>query len=583
MYVLGIFQGHDSSTSLVKDGQIVASCAEERLTRIKHYSLLPWRSLRFCLENEGIKASDLDLVVFPSIAKNELIRVLLNRQKETLFSQPNPEEEKKLFDYLRVLALEFLRKIDFYAVPSKPPTYVQRYSYPKNKPIWHIDHHLAHAASAYFASGFHEKTLVVTADGSGDGLATTIWVGENGKLTPRLRLGRRSSLGAFYGLVTEALGWWVGDGEGKTMGLAPYGNCQKTKGLLDKFLPIYKDGQLKKGYNWGYPAMWIDQGTAHFHFRDKDINEVQSLIKKYGRENVAAEAQRVLEEQMLNLVIPWIKKEKVKYLAAAGGVFLNVKANQKIWETGLLNDFFVFPDAGDGGVAAGAALYGYFASKPKKYLKTKQIDNTYWGTEYSLKEIEDILKTRRIKYQKLPQDKMVKKIAQILTKNETVTIFSGAMESGPRALGHRTILMSPLKAKNKDKINSNIKYREPFRPFCPSMTPKAAQEYLIQPTPNPAFMIFSFSVPKNKAKKIPAVVHVDATSRPQVVKRQTEPLYYDIINEFGKLTGVPVLLNTSFNIRGEPIVCSPEDAIKCFFDTGLDYLIFEGQLIISKD
>ena len=582
MYVLGIHQGHDSSTTLVKDGKIIASVAEERLTKIKHYGLLPWRGLDYCLASAKINIKDVDLIVFPSIAKNELLKVILGRQKESLFTKQFPEKQKRPLDYFRLLAIEATRKLDLYTTPAQPPTYVKKFPYPKENPLWHIDHHLAHAASAYYTCGFKEKTLVITIDGSGDGLATTVWIGENGQLTERLKLGRESSLGAFYGLVTEALGWWVGNGEGRTMGLAPYGSTKKTKGILDKFLPHYESGKLKKGYDWGWPGIWEDQATFHFHFKDQDISEVQSLIKKHGRENVAAEAQRALEEQMLNLIVPWIEKENVKYLTAAGGVFLNVKANQRLWETGLLKDYFVFPDAGDGGIAAGAALYGYFKKKPADFKKTRQIRSASWGPKYSVAKIEKVLKTRKVKYQKLPQQKMAKKVAEILAKNQVIATFAGQMESGPRALGNRSIMMSPMRAENKDLINDGIKYREPWRPFCPSMTPKAAKAYLQNPHPNPGFMIISFDVPQNKIKDIPAVVHVDGTTRPQVVNRSQNRFYFDVIKEFGRLTGVEVILNTSFNIRGQPIIANPEDAVKCFYDTGLDYLVLEGQLLVKK-
>lgn len=581
MYVLGLHQGHDSSATLVKNGKIIASAAEERFTRIKHYGLLPLKSLDFCLKFAKIEIADVDLIVFPSIAKNESLRIILDRKQKAIFTKEHPEKERRITDYLRLLALKILSKLELIE-PLQPPIYVKKFPYPNKKKILHLDHHLAHAASAYYASGFQEKTLVVTADGSGDGLSTTVWLGEKGRLTPKLKLGRESSLGAFYGLITETLGWWVGDGEGKTMGLAPYGQTKKTKGVLDKFAPRFEEGTLVKGYNWGFPGVWEDKGSLHFHFKDQDVQEIQDLIKKYGRENIAAEVQRALEERFLNLIIPWIKKEKVKYLAGAGGVFLNVKANQKIWETGLLRDFFVFPDAGDGGVAAGAALYGYYLQHPQKFKQTKQITDIYWGPEYTLGEIEKILKTRKIKYQKLAQKKLVARAAQLLASNKTVALFSGRMESGPRALGNRSILMSPLKAKNKDLINKSIKYREPFRPFCPSLIDKTSQKYLFRPTPNPSFMIFSFNAPKVKIKDIPAVVHVDETTRPQVVKRGQNPFYYDLIAKFGDLTGVPVLLNTSFNIKAEPIVCTAADALKCFYDTGLDYLIFNGRLLIHK-
>lgn len=581
MYVLGIHQGHDSSVSLVKEGKMIASAAEERFVRIKHYGLLPLESLLYCLQFAKIDITNIDLIVFPSLAKNENVRLILERKQKAIWTRQDPEKKKSITDYLRLLALETLSKLELIE-PLQPPAYVKKFPYPQNKKILHIDHHLAHAASAYFASGFQEKTLVVTADGSGDGLSTTVWIGEKGKLTAKLKLGRESSLGAFYGLITEALGWWVGDGEGKTMGLAPYGSTKKTRGLLNQFVPKFKKGKLVEGFNWGFPGVWEDKGAFHFHFRDQMISEIRQLVKKYGWENVAAEAQRLLEEQLLNLIIPWIKKEKVCYLAAAGGVFLNVKANQRIWEKGWLKDFFVFPDAGDGGIATGAALYGYYLFHPKKFRETKQITNAYWGPEYSLEEIEAMLKVRKIKYSKANPKQLSDKAARLLAQNKTVAIFSGRMESGPRALGNRSILMSPLRSENKDILNKTIKYRELFRPFCPTLINKSAKIYLEHPTPNPAFMIFSFNTPKDKIKDIPAVVHVDGTSRPQVIKRNLNPFYYDVIKKFGEITGIPVILNTSFNIRGEPIICSPQDALKCFYDTGLDSLIYNGRILLSK-
>lgn len=574
-YILGIHVGHDSSVALVKNGKIVAAAAEERFTSLKHYAQLPIRALEFCLKQENINIEDISKIFIPSIGKQENIEVLLGRLKQGTVKREIPEKDKNAFDFFRYFMVDMFRHLNIWT-PLVPPSYIKTYNYPLNKELLYIEHHLAHAASAYHTSGFNEKTLVITADGSGDGLSTTVWIGENDKLIPKLKVGREGSLGAFYGLVTEALGWWVGDGEGKTMGLAPYGSFKKTRGMLDKFLPIYENGKLKKSYNWGFPGIWEDMGGAHFHFADTP--KVISLIKKYGKENVAAEAQRVLEEQLLNFVKYWIEKENVKYLATAGGVFLNVKANQRIWELGLLKDYHIYPDAGDGGISAGAALYGYFKGNNEDIPK---LSNVYFGPSYSNKEIQDVLKVRQINYHYLNNKDLVKVTAKLLSKNKIIGWFQGRMEVGPRALGNRSILMDPRKSENKDIINARVKYREPFRPFCPSTIDKAASSYFRNLSPNPSYMIISFDVLEDKKAEIPSVTHVDGTARPQVLKSKDNPLFYNLIEEFGKITGVPVLLNTSFNIRGKPIVVSPDEAIQCFYNTGLDYLVI-GNFLISK-
>ena len=574
-YVLGIHVGHDSSAAIVLDGKIIAAVTEERFTGLKHYSYLPLRALEFCLKFAGIGIEDVSEVVIPSIARQQDLEVLLGIIDKGTVGRLSTDSRLNAKDLIRLFLVEVSRRLNIWT-PIVPPAYVKTYHYPKNKPVIQVEHHLAHAASAYYTSGFNEKTLVVTADGSGDGLSTTVWIGENGKLIPKLKIGREGSLGAFYGLVTEALGWWVGDVEGKTMGLAPYGSTKKTRGILDSFLPKYEKNKLVRGYNWGFPGIWQDLGGAHFHF--SDTPKVQKLIKKYGAENVAAEAQRVLEEQLVNFIKYWIEKEEVKYLAAAGGVFLNVKANQKIWELGLLKDYHIYPDAGDGGISVGAALYGYFKDSEKKIPK---LSNIYFGPSYSNKEVEEILKVRQISYKYLNNKELVKKTAELLSENKIIGWFQGRMEAGPRALGNRSILMDPRKSKNKDIINSRVKYREPFRPFCPSTIDKAAGKYFKNLSPNPAYMVISSDVYRHQQQNIPSVTHVDGTARPQVLKRKDNALFYDLIEQFGNITGVPVLLNTSFNIRGKPVVVSPEEAVQCFYNTGLDYLVI-GNFLISK-
>lgn len=575
MYTLGIHIDHDASAALVKDGQLVAAIAEERFTRIKHYPHAPIRAIQFCLDQAKIKASDIDLVVIPSIIPRQGIEVFLNPKGQVTKFNQGEETEKDFSYYLRYFLIQAANKIEL-APKITLPTYAPKFNFKNNLEVLRIEHHLGHAAAAYYGSGFTEKTLVITSDATGDLLSMVIWLGKNGKITPLKKIGREGSLGAFYSTVTEALGWWATDGEGKTMGLAPYGNIKKTRGVLDFIRPRFKNGELIEKYDWKNHGFWQDLGADHFHYEKSW--DVLKLVKKYGKEDIAAEAQRVLEEELLGIVEYWIKKTETKHLAAGGGVMLNVKANQRIWDSGLLDEFYLYPDSGDSGGSVGAALYGYFIKNPKQ--KAKKINNAYFGPEYTDKELEKILKIRGLKYKKLSKKSKVTQAAKLLSQGKIIGWFQGREEVGPRALGNRSILMDPRRAENKDIINSRVKFREGFRPFCPSVIAEEAKNYFRNIKEAP-FMIVSHDVLEEKKKVIPAVTHVDGTARPQTVTKSQNPLYYSLLKEFGTMTGVPVLLNTSFNIKGEPIVHTPSDAIRCFYDTGLDYLIL-GNFILEK-
>jgi carbamoyltransferase len=301
------------------------------------------------------------------------------------------------------------------------------------------------------------------------------------------------------------------------------------------------------------------------------------FITEYGREDIAAEAQRKLEETVMNLVFGWVKKTGIKKVAFAGGVMLNVKLNQRIWNNrgGLIEEQHVYPNPGDSGLAVGAALLEYYNHND---FTGCDFNNLYLGPEYTNEEIESILKIRKCKYTFI--ENPAKKAAELLAKNQIVAWFQGRMESGPRALGNRSILMSPLKAENKDIINASVKFREGFRPFCPSLIFEKREEYLMD-CRDEFFMITSFDIKEEKRSAIPAVVHVDGTVRPQMVQKETNPLFWELINEFGNLTGESIILNSSFNIMGEPIINNPKEAIRCFFDSGIDAL-FIGNFYLTK-
>jgi len=579
MNVLGLHYGHhDSSVTLVRDGRIIASAAEERFNHQKHYSGFPMSALSYCLSAGHVSMKDIDEVAIPTASPyDDKLALILGRKSigKLAFAQYAPEMGMK--DYARFAALTVVKRLHG-LVEEGMPLYEKVFPFPKSRPILSVDHHVAHAASAYYTSGFQDRCLVMTADGSGDALSMTVWLGEKGKLKKLLKIGNDGSLGYFYSMVTEALGWWIGDGEGKTMGLAPYGKIDSVKGKLDRFVPHFENGRLVTTVNFGPVQAWhVPSGTVHWHFRDSSI--IKRLVKRYGAENVAAEAQRKLEEEMVPLVMSWVKETGVKYLAAAGGIFLNVKMNQRLWEQGKLRKIHIYPDAGDGGLSGGAALYCYFTRHPEK--KIPQVGGAYFGPSYTDEEIEKVLSIRNIKAKKYNQNELIERVADLLSTGKIIGWVQGRMEIGPRALGNRSILMDPRKAKNKDIINARVKYREGFRPFCPSMTVAASQKYLVNPMVSAAYMVVSFDVVPKMRNVIPAVTHVDGTARPQIVTKEANPLFHRLLTAFGKKTGVEVLLNTSFNIKGDPIVCTPSDALKCFVDTGLDYLVL-GNYLIEK-
>jgi carbamoyltransferase len=562
MNILGVHIGHDSGACLVVDGKIVADVAEERFSRVKHYAGAPFKSIRYCLESMNMTIKDIDIIAVPSMYPMPLLDIIFGLKGHKAESK---SEKYKIINFAR----QFTKR-----KRTTPPIYIKLFPISNKTEIMHVEHHLAHAASAYYTTSAKDKTLIVTCDGAGDGFSFCIWRGENNKIEPLYKMGTEASIGWFYSNVTEALGWWHGDGEGKTMGLAPYGSYERCKGVLDKFYPKYDNGKVVETYNYGIAGMWNEAGAIQWHF--DDAIEIKKLIDKCGRENIAAEAQRVLEEQVLKVIIPWLEKEKTHSLACSGGVFLNVKLNQRVWEKTKLNNHHIFPNAGDSGLAAGAALYAYYQNN--KNAERHDIDNLYWGPEFSNKEIEDILKLRNLKYQYC--ENMEEVVVEHLSENKIIAWFQGRMESGPRALGNRSILMSPRKTENKDIINARVKFREAFRPFCPSMTFEVYNDILANARPE-YFMITSFDVREDKRSDIPAVVHKDGTVRPQTVKKDFNPKFWELIDTFRKKTGVPVLLNTSFNIMGEPIICNPREAIRCFYDNGIDYLVL-GDFILSK-
>jgi carbamoyltransferase len=563
MNIMGVHIGHDSSAALVRDGKLVADVAEERFSRTKHFGGVPVHSIEYCLQAGGLSIDDIDFIAVPQKGPNPLLNHLFALRGHQI---ERGGLKHKAYDYVQLLAR---------TSQKKPPLYWKTFPFTNRTEVFHVEHHLAHAANAYYVSGFNDKALIVTCDGAGDGFSLCIWRGENGRIVPLHKMGLNASLGWFYSNVTEALGWIHGDGEGKTMGLAPYGDAYKCKGVLDEFYPKFSSGELVEGHNFGTAYYWNESGATEFHF--DEAYKIKRLVDKYGTENIAAEAQRVLEEQLLNVILPWMERENTRSLCCSGGVFLNVKLNQRIWYSGKVAAQFVYPNCGDSGLAHGAALECFYRHSSTR-TTLNRLEHLYWGPEFSDAQIEKMLKERNLRYRVIEDIEAT--TADLLAKDQIVGWFQGRMESGPRALGARSILMSAGRSENKDIVNAKVKFREPFRPFCPSILYEAKDDYLLNSRIEP-FMITSFDTIEEMKQRIPAVVHVDGTARPQTVVRETNPLYWNLLKAFGELTGDPVLMNTSFNIKGEPIICHPREAVRCFFDSGIDFLIM-GNVVLDK-
>jgi len=562
MKILSIHCGHDASAALVVDGKIVADVPEERFSRRKNERSFPHHSIDYCLQRAGILSEEIDCIALPEKKVSDLLRCALVMATEHVAIEFNCGLPKEI----RVRSGRSPLKIGL-------PFYFPALRLSPQCIFFLSGHHAAHAASAYYPSGIGtERALVVTLDGTGEGISTALWRAEQRKLHLLQSYGRESSLGWFYSNVTEALGWQHGSDEWKVMGLAPYG--VPKPGELKGFYPEYKNGKLTREHKYSPFIPWDYSGTRHYH--GGDTNAIAKIGGKLGREGLAAEAQRVIEEQVSQLLFPWLDKEGTSILLCAGGVFLNVKMNQFLWQSGKLSRHWIYPNPGDGGLAVGAALLAHTTLCPE--ISCEPLPHISFGPEFSSEEIRNVLSERGLLFKEIlnPAEATI----PYLLENCVVGWFQGRMESGPRALGNRSILMDPRSSKNKDLINSKIKFRESFRPFCPSVLAPMMHEYFINPY-DERFMTTSFQVKDEYRKRMPAVVHVDGSARPQMVHKSTHPLYYELIERFGNATGVYALLNTSFNIKGEPIVCSPRDALRTFFDSGIDVLIID-KFVIEK-
>ena len=557
-YVLGINSYlHDSSAALMKDGKVVFATEEERLSRLKKDARFPVLSIRAALEHAGIGVRDLDAVAF---GWNKAAVTPLHTLTASVTGKL-PRSRSYIGHSLMTIGRELRSR-------NGERNLKRAFGTEAARRVFHIDHHASHAWSTYGLCGWDEA-LVVVMDGRGATQATTLYHARGEELKPIRVFKYPNSLGSFYEAFTDILGFERQNDEWKVMGLAAYGTPDRD---LSEAIQVTDDGyqvntRLLMGTTWG------DLTEMRKQYGPRRNPEV--LITDADR-NLAASAQQALEKAVFALVKWGVKETGCRKLCLAGGVAMNSKANGRLLASGLVDDVFVQPAATDDGVAIGAAIAAH--GRIGKAIPRYRLDEVYFGPEFSDDEIGETLQTYKLPFVRSTDVERV--TADLLAKGKIVGWFQGRMEFGPRALGNRSILADPRRAEMKDRVNECVKFREGWRPFAPSCTIEAAPDYFEGCREAP-FMILTYDVLPDAREKIPAVTHDDNTARVQTVDRNVNPRYWRLINEFGAITGTPVIMNTSFNLRGEPIVCSPKDAIRTFYSSGLDYLVL-GEFIVAK-
>ncbi|SKB87291.1 carbamoyltransferase [Parapedobacter luteus] len=570
MYTLGINAVfHDTAACIVKDGQLLAAVEDERFTRIKHgkrpipFSTyeLPFHAIDYCLQVAGIHLKDVDQVVYsfdPYLLIDENQAASPNiaipfHLKDWEPADPQPWEGLFLSSIINASA----QLVDGY------PHHLQRRFREASQADWDwhfVEHHLSHAASAYLPSPFEDAAVMVL-DGRGEIATTSYHVGQQQSLTRIGQVNLPHSLGLLYEEVTSYLGFLHSSDEYKVMALASYGKPTYAKDFRD-MIYLSENGQYR-----------IQQTQLEARFGPARLRHAALTNHHF---DIARSLQYVLEETVLELAL-WLHSEtKQRYLTMAGGVALNCVLNARIRDDGPFEKVWVQPAAGDSGTALGAALWADAKLRGERQ-KAFIMSHAYWGPAYEDDVIADFLEKAKVPYTRM--ERVAEETAQLLAANRIVGWFQGAMEYGPRALGSRSILASPVLPEMQAWLNE-VKDREDFRPVAPVVTEEDAPLWFMNAQQSP-FMLFVNQVPPARAALIPAVKHVDGTARIQTVNREQNPLYYDLLRAFEQITGIPVLINTSFNTVGRPIVCSPRDALECFWTSPFDVLIM-GSFLISK-
>ena len=582
---------HDSAAAILVDGKIIAAAQEERFTRKKHDSNYPYNAVEFVLKFAKLKLSEIDHIVFyekPFLKFERLLETYVafapRGFKQFTKSMPSWLREK-LFQ--KNMLFKFLQEHDKEFVDEKK--------------IFFSEHHLSHAASAFFPSPF-EDAIILTADGVGEWATTTVAIGNRENLSIKKEIHFPHSLGLLYSAFTFYTGFKVNSGEYKLMGLAPYGEPKYVDLIKDNLIDIKKDGSFKLEQEFFDYATGLKMTSGRFDklFNQKPRDSKKEKLTQFHMD-IAASIQSVTEEVMIKMATSLRTEFNIKNLCLAGGVALNCVANGKILEKKIFDNIWIQPAAGDAGGSLGAALaLWHLELKQERKISNNDMKGSYLGPSFSQKEIENELKSLNANFEILKEKELIDKTAESLKLGDAIGWFQGRMEFGPRALGGRSILGDPRSSSMQKNLNLKVKYRESFRPFAPSVLREDVDKWFKINEDSPYMLLVAevlenkkiemtkeekklFGIDKLNIKRsdIPAVTHVDYSARIQTVHNETNPKYYSLIKKFKEMTNCPVLINTSFNVRGEPIVNTPTDAFNCFMGTEMDKLVI-GNCFLDK-
>jgi carbamoyltransferase len=592
-FILGISAYyHDSAAALIKDGKIIAAAQEERFTRKKHDSSFPYHAIKYCLSLENIKISDLDYIVFYDKPLLKFERLL-----ETYLAYA----PKGITSFIKAMPVWLKEKLYLKATLKQEFADLGACKKERLPQLLFTEHHQSHAASAFYPSQFNEAA-VLCLDGVGEWATSSVWYGKGNSLTPKWQIDFPHSLGLLYSAFTYYTGFKVNSGEYKLMGLAPYGKPIYVDLILENLIDLKEDGTFQLNMKYFNYATGLTMTSSLFNdlFQASPRSPESPVTMK--EMDLAASIQYVTEEIVLRLSKTALKELDTDYMCLAGGVALNCVANGRLLKENICKEIWVQPASGDAGGAIGSALSVYFEymGNNRKVENIDGMSGSYLGPEYKNDDIKLYLDETNAHYISLSDSELFTYIAKLIAEGNVIGWFQGRMEFGPRALGNRSIIGDPRNEKMQSIMNLKIKYRESFRPFAPSVLDEYVSDYFDLEQSSP-YMMFVADVKKerriaingdnqkltgiDKLKQtrsdIPSVTHVDYSARIQTVHEKTNPRYYKLINEFYKQTGYALLINTSFNVRGEPIVCTPEDAYRCFMNTEMDYLVMEN-IVLSK-
>lgn len=587
MYILGISAFyHDSAAALIHEGNIIAAAQEERFTRIKFDKRFPLNAIRFCLNRSGIKLDEISAIVFFEKTERKIDRIVSDflsfspfNFKQFLYAMPEWLNGKFFLDEYILVTLKDQFKSNW------------------NGQLLFSEHHQAHAASAFYPSPYKEAAILVL-DAVGEWQSSSTHIGQGSMLWPLKEQHFPHSLGMVYSAFTNYLGFKVNSGEYKLMGLSPYGEAKYAQLIMDNLIDLKKDGSFRVNLEYFAYHKGLQMTNKRFHRLFGGVPRIPESAITQREMDIAASIQRVTEEIVLRMARNLAQETRQKNLCLAGGVALNCVANAEVLRSGLFENLWIQPAAGDAGGALGAALAGHylhFESDRKISDKVDSMQNALLGPEFTDEECEEILIQEGAVYNKFTESQLCLNVIEDLASSKVVGWFQGRMEFGPRALGNRSIIGDPRDPEMQSKINLKIKFRESFRPFAPIVIEEKSSDYFEMREKSP-YMVLVSKVKKERCKTvnpnqdiltgidklnlprsdIPAVTHVDYSARVQTVSEKANPRFYNLLKQFESRTGYAVLVNTSFNVRGEPIVCNVRDAFRCFMGTDMDILVINN-------